>query len=99
MNNNRRSFFKGLAAFASGVVAAKVSSYTPKKEEQKETMLVSSAITLKHEGKEYHPLVVEKTTSDGDEMVSENNKSSVAIGGTDILTVQMPKPKIRKANV
>ena len=34
MENNRRSFFKGLAAFASGVVAAKVASYTPKKKEE-----------------------------------------------------------------
>ena len=41
MENNRRSFFKGLAAFASGVVAAKVASYTPKKEEKKAAESVS----------------------------------------------------------
>ena len=34
MENNRRSFFKGLAAFASGVVAAKAATYIPKKEEK-----------------------------------------------------------------
>ncbi len=32
MENNRRSFFKGLATFASGVAAAKVATYIPKKE-------------------------------------------------------------------
>jgi hypothetical protein len=64
MENNRRSFFKGLAAFASGVVAAKVSAYVPKKEEPKEVVFVPSVLTIHHEGKEYHPLVVEKTSSD-----------------------------------
>ena len=64
MENNRRSFFKGLAAFASGVVAAKVSAYVPKKEEPKEAVFVPSVLTIHHEGKEYHPLVVEKTSSD-----------------------------------
>ena len=29
MENNRRSFFKGLATFASGVAAAKVATYIP----------------------------------------------------------------------
>ncbi len=99
MENNRRSFFKGLAAFASGVVAAKASSYIPKKEEPKEELLVSSAITLMHEGQEYHPLVVQKTTSDGVYQDPNFNSSSVAIGGTSLKTIQMPKPKIRKANV
>jgi hypothetical protein len=64
MENNRRSFFKGLATFASGVVAAKVSAYVPKKEEPKEVVFVPSVLTIHHEGKEYHPLVVEKTSSD-----------------------------------
>ena len=64
MENNRRSFFKGLATFASGVVAAKVASYVPKKEEPKEEILVPSTLTIHHGGKEYHPLVVEKTDKD-----------------------------------
>jgi hypothetical protein len=91
MENNRRSFFKGLAAFASGVAAAKVASYVPKKEEPKEEVLVPSSITITHEGKEYHPLVVEKTTYDGMEFVPTNISHSFAIQGY--------KPTIRKANV
>ena len=91
MENNRRSFFKGLATFASGVVASKVASYTPKKEEPKEEVFVPSVITIHHEGKEYHPLVVEKTTYDGMEFVPTNISHSFAI--------QEYKPKIRKANV
>jgi hypothetical protein len=91
MENNRRSFFKGLAAFASGIAAAKVASYVPKKEEPKEAVFVPSVITIHHEGKEYHPLVVEKTTYDGMEFVPTNISHSFAI--------QEYKPKIRKANV
>jgi hypothetical protein len=89
MENNRRSFFKGLAAFAAGVVSAKVASYTPKKEEPKELMMVSSTITIKHGNEEYHPLVVKKTDADG--LVYEEPKSPFSINsGT---------PKIREANV
>jgi hypothetical protein len=91
MENNRRSFFKGLAALASGVVAAKAATYIPKKEEPKEELMVSSTITLTHEGKEYHPLVVEKTTYDGMELVPMNVSHSFYLQGS--------KPKIRKANV
>ena len=91
MENNRRSFFKGLAAFASGVVAAKVSAYVPKKEESKEVVLVPSSITITHEGKEYHPLVVEKTTYDNMEFVPMNVSHSFAVQGY--------KPTLRKANV
>jgi hypothetical protein len=86
---DRRSFFKGLAAFASGVVAAKVAQYTPKKEEPKEVLMVSSAITLKHGDEEYHPLVVKKTDADG--MIIEQSKTPFDITGTT--------PKIRKADV
>jgi hypothetical protein len=91
MENNRRAFFRGLATFASGVVAAKASTYIPKKEEPKEALMVSSTITLTHEGKEYHPLVVEKTTYDGMELVPMNISHSYHFQGS--------KPKIRKANV
>ena len=91
MENNRRSFFKGLATFASGVVAAKVSAYVPKKEEPKEEVLVPSSITITHEGKEYHPLVVEKTTYDNMEFVPMNVSHSFAVQGY--------KPTLRKAKV
>ena len=89
MNNNRRSFFKGLAAFASGVVAAKVASYTPKKEEPKEEVLVPSTLTIHHEGKDYHPLVVEKTDRD---------KVESKAGANNILVAHY-KSTIRKANI
>lgn len=87
---NRRSFFKGLAAFAGGVVSAKVTSYIPKKEE-KEKLMVSSAVTLKHGDKEYHPLVVEKTTFDGMKLVPTNVSQSFTLQGFE--------PKIREANI
>ena len=86
MENNRRSFFKGLAAFASGVVAAKVASYTPKK---KEEVLVPSHLTITHEGEQYHPLVVKKTDADKSEPVRLD-------GHHTIITY---KATIRKANV
>jgi hypothetical protein len=89
MENNRRSFFKGLAAFASGVVAAKVASYTPKKEEKKEGVLVTNTLTIMHEGKAYHPLVVERTEKDRSEYVSQPNNPTIAT----------LKPLIRKANI
>ena len=89
MENNRRSFFKGLAAFASGVAAAKVASYVPKKEESKEELLVSSTITIKHNNEEYHPLVVKKTDMDG--IVSKQPKGP--------LSINPEPPTIRKANV
>jgi hypothetical protein len=89
MENNRRSFFKGMAAFAAGVVGAKVASYVPKKEEPKELMMVSSTITLKHGDEEYHPLVVKKTDADG--MIYEQPKTPFSIvAGT---------PKIREAKI
>ena len=95
MENNRRSFFKGLAAFASGVVVTKVTSYIPKKEEQKEELMVTSAITIKHDNEEYHPLVVKKTGMDG--MVIEQPKNALPLGNS--LTIKESAPKIRKANI
>ena len=89
---DRRSFFKGLATFASGVVAAKVAQYTPKKEEKKEEVMVSSVLTIRHDGKEYHPLVVEKTSYDGmKEHVPANISHSFAF--------HEPEFKIRKADI
>jgi hypothetical protein len=93
MENNRRSFFKGLAAFASGVVAAKAATYIPKKEESKETIFVPSVLTITHEGKEYHPLVVEKTENDKMEFQS----ATTNIGNS--LLIQPSKPTLRKANI
>ena len=90
MENNRRSFFKGLATFASGVVAAKVSAYVPKKEEPKEVVFVPSTLTITHDGEQYHPLVVKKTDADKNEFIQPKN------GGP--LTIEY-KATIRKANV
>lgn len=90
MENNRRSFFKGLAAFASGVVAAKVASYTPKKEEsKKEEPMVTNYLTIIHEGQEYHPLVVKKT--DADKMLTEQPNNQFGLIGY--------KSTIRKADI
>lgn len=86
---NRRTFFKSLAAFAAGVVGARVASYIPKKEEKKETVLVPSVLTITHEGKEYHPLVVEKT---------EKDKVESKAGANNILVAPY-KSTIRKANI
>lgn len=93
MENNRRSFFKGLAAFASGVVAAKAATYIPKKEEPKETVFVPSVLTISQDGKDYHPLVVEKTEYDKMEFVPTNVSHSFS------LQVLQTKPTIRKANI
>ena len=89
MENNRRLFFKGLATFASGVVAAKVSAYVPKKEETKEEVLVPSTITVMHEGVQYHPLVVKKTDADKMEVIQPNEP----------LSLNQYKGTIRKANI
>jgi hypothetical protein len=89
MENNRRSFFKGLATFASGVVAAKVAAYTPKKEEPKEEVLVPSVLTITHEGEQYHPLVVKKTDADRMELAQP----------TGPLSVNQYTGTIRKANI
>jgi hypothetical protein len=86
MENNRRSFFKGLATFASGVVAAKVASYTPKK---KEEVLVPSILTITHEGEQYHPLVVKKTDADRMELIPP----------TDPFSINQYTGTIRKADI
>lgn len=93
MENNRRSFFKGLATFASGVVAAKAATYIPKKEEPKEEVLVPSALTIHHDGKDYHPLVVEKTDKDRIRLESTNKN------GDSLFSVSSYKNTIRKANI
>jgi hypothetical protein len=87
MENNRRSFFKGLATFASGVVAAKVASYTPKK---KEEVLVPSTLTIVHDGEQYHPLVVKKTEADKMEFIQPTSGS---------LVINQYTATIRKADI
>jgi hypothetical protein len=91
MENNRRSFFKGLAAFASGVVAAKVASYTPKKQEE---MMVSNNITITHDGKEYHPVVVAKTEADKTEIIEKVDQF-----GYMKFYKSAPKDQVRKLNI
>ena len=98
MENNRRSFFKGLATFASGVAAAKVATYIPKKEEKKETVFVPSTLTIYHEGKEFHPLVVEKTSSD---FIKPQSQITTSTNGESltVMNVSAYKNTIRKANI
>ena len=93
MENNRRSFFKGLATFASGVVAAKAATYIPKKEEKKETVFVPSTLTIYHEGKEFHPLVVEKTENDKVE------SKFATTNGQSLINISSNKNTIREANI
>jgi len=87
---NRRDFFKYLGSFAAAVVGAKVASYIPKKEEKKEELMVSEQITINHEGKEYHPIVVAKIVEpsntgsvkrDPREVMRINADGSATIGG------------------
>ena len=100
---NRRDFFKYLGAFAAGVVGAKVSSYIPKKEEPKEELMVSDTITIYHDGKEYHPVVVAKN-EDSSSMAfvdKDTNREVMRIkpdGSTILNGFQPPKRTIRKVN-
>lgn len=87
--NTRRNFFKSIATFVGGVATAKASTYIPKKEEKKEEVLVPSVFTICHEGKEYLPLVVEKTNKD---KVESNTN-------TDNILVAHYKNTLRKANI
>jgi hypothetical protein len=100
---NRRDFFRTLGAFAAGVVGAKVASYIPKKEEKKEELMVSEQITIMHDGKEYHPLVVAKTPDsssmsfvdiDTDKEVMRINSD----GSASIRGYVPPQHKLRKLN-
>lgn len=92
-NNHHILFFKGLAAFASGVVAAKAATYIPKKGEPKETVFVPSVLTISQDGKEYHPLVVEKTSLDKVQFVPTNVSHSFGLQRVET------KQTIRKANI
>jgi hypothetical protein len=55
---------------------------------------VPSVLTITHEGKEFHPLVVEKTEMD--KMVFRSS-GTTNIGNS--LSIQQAEPTLRKANV
>ena len=89
MDNNRRNFFKGMAAFVSGVVTAKVASYTPKKPQ--EELMVSASIVFNHDGETYHPIVVKKKEEDVTRV-----KNNAGEGG---FSSYVYDPSIRKLDV
>lgn len=90
MENNRRSFFKGLATFASGVVAAKVASYTPK---EKEKLMVTNTMTFKGpDGKDYHPVVVEKDVVDNTPIEKREHNFGLSMK----MYYEAPKEQIRE---
>ena len=96
---NRRDFFRTLGAFAAGVVGAKVSSYIPKKEEKKEELMVSETITINHEGKLYHPLVVAKTPDSSSVATKVDPNERMRIHPNGVFRFNTPpQPKIRKLN-
>jgi hypothetical protein len=96
---NRRDFFRTLGAFAAGVVGAKIASYNPKKEEKKEELMVSETITINHEGKLYHPLVVAKTPDSSSMATKVNPDERMRIHPNGVFRFNTPpQPKIRKLN-
>jgi hypothetical protein len=56
---NRRDFFKAIGVFATGVVGAKIASYTPKKQEE-ELQVAESVVVKDKDGNEYNMVVVPK---------------------------------------
>lgn len=100
---NRRDFFRTAGAFLAGIVGAKVSSYIPKEEKPKEELMVSEQITIRHEGKEYHPIVVAKTPDSSSMFVVNNNPPEEVMriksdGSMTIRGYESPKEKLRKLN-
>jgi len=96
---NRRDFFKYLGSFAAGVVGAKVASYIPKKEEKKEELMVSEQITIMHDGKEYHPLVVAKTPDSSSMATKVNPDERMRFNSDGSVRLNLPaEPKLRKLN-
>jgi hypothetical protein len=98
---NRRDFFKYLGSFAAGVVGAKIASYIPK-EEKKEELMVSEQITINHDGKLYHPIVVAKTedSSSISFVDRKSNEEAMRINSDGSVTFRDYKPKtqLRKLN-
>ena len=99
---NRRDFFKYLGSFAAGIVGAKIASYIPKEEKPKEELMVSEQITINHDGKLYHPLVVAKTEdSPSISFVDrKSNEEAMRINSDGSVTFRDYKPKtqLRKLN-
>jgi hypothetical protein len=98
---NRRDFFKYLGSFAAGVVGAKIASYIPK-EEKKEELMVSEQITINHDGKLYHSIVVAKTedSSSISFVDRKSNEEAMRINSDGSVTFRDYKPKtqLRKLN-
>ena len=80
-------------------MGAKVASYIPKEEKPKEELMVSEQITINHDGKLYHPLVVAKTpdSSSMDTKVNPNERMRIHANGSFGFNTP-PQPKIRKLN-
>lgn len=99
---NRRDFFKYLGSFAAGIVGAKIASYIPKEEKPKEELMVSEQITINHDGKLYHPLVVAKTedSSSISFVDRKSNEEAMRINSDGSVTFRDYKPKtqLRKLN-
>lgn len=103
---NRRDFFKAIGIFAAGVVGAKVSSYIPKKKEEKEELMVSEHISVMDaEGKQYNVVVVPKQEI----KVKQHDSSSLSVSSNERMRITSngvqfigaPKPpefKVRKLN-
>lgn len=60
---NRRDFFKAAGLFFAGMVTNKLNAMAPKKKEDKDELMVSEKITIHHQGVDYHPVVVKRTTT------------------------------------
>lgn len=99
---NRRDFFKYLGSFAAGIVGAKVASYIPKEEKPKEELMVSEQITINHDGKLYHPIVVAKTPDSSSmsfvDLKKEEEVMRINSDGSVTLREYKPKNQIRKLN-
>lgn len=107
---NRRDFFKAAGLFFAGLAANKLNAMVPKKQEDKDELMVSETITVHHEGVEYHPVVVKKTTtvetrtyeSGSLERMRITSSGNVGIGAYNdqpksVLSMrQYKEPKLRK---
>lgn len=103
---NRRDFFKAISIFAAGVVGAKVSSYIPKKKEEKEELMVSEHISVMDEqGNQYNVVVVPKQEikvkqHDSSSLnVSSNERMRITTTGQYYVGIpKQPEFKVRKLN-
>jgi hypothetical protein len=100
---NRRDFFKALGIFTAGVVGAKVSSYIPKKKEEKEELMVSEHICVTDsEGKVYNVVVVPKQEIEikqyDSSSLSESSNERIRITSNGVMGIKPPEFKVRKLN-